>query len=215
MKKAFIFLLIMIFVLAGCSSKETNSKKNLANENIEESETITEVAETAVEESENIDVDSNLSNVEITLPASMFESEDIDDVIAEAKEEGINEVIKNNDGSITYKISKSHYKEMMTEIRVEISTSIEEMISSGDYVSIKDILYNDSFSEYIIVVNKGEFENSFDSFITLALGMQGMYYQMFDGVDEDDAKVTVIIKDADTDETINTIIYPDSLNLEE
>ncbi len=41
--------------------------------------------------------------------------------------------------------------------------------------------------------------------------MQGMMYQVFDEVDEDELQVIINIKDADTDDLIDTVIYPDDL----
>src|SRR5690606_39103557 len=79
------------------------------------------------------------NDVEITLPASFFEGKDIDEMITEAKEEeGVKEVTKNDDGSITYKLTKERHKEMMDEMKKEIDTSIEEMKSGDDFASIKD-----------------------------------------------------------------------------
>src|SRR5690606_39726518 len=92
-------------------------------------------------------------------------SDFIDEMITEAKEEeGVKEVTKNDDGSITYKLTKERHKEMMDEMKKEIDTSIEEMKSGDDFASIKDIKHNDKYSEFTVVVKKEDFENSFDTF---------------------------------------------------
>ena len=64
-------------------------------------------------------MDKGLLNVEVTLPASMFEGEDMDSSIAEAEKEGI-KVTRNDDGSATYKMSKGKHKEMMKEMEAEL-----------------------------------------------------------------------------------------------
>lgn len=70
--------------------------------------------------------------------------------------------------------------------------SIKEIKNDEDFVSILDITYNKSFNEFIMIVDQDKFENSFDGFATLSLGMSGMFYQVFDGAPNN--KVTVHIK---------------------
>lgn len=145
----------------------------------------------------------------------MFEGEDIDTVIADAKKEGIKEVTKNEDGSLTYKMSKAKHKEMMEELRKGILETVEETKNSEDYVSIKDVTYNDSFTEFTLLVNKSDYENSMDGFAAFGLGLSGMYYQLYNGVDPDKYKVTISLKDEATNEVFDEIVYPDDLEEEE
>lgn len=148
-------------------------------------------------------------NVEIVLPASMFEGQDIDTVISEAKSEGVDEIKKNDDGSLTYKMSKSKHKEMMEEMKSSVLESIEETKTSQDFNSIKDVTYNKDFSEFNLIVDKVAFQDSFDGFAAMGLGMSGIYYQVFNGADP---KTTVVIKDEATGGVIDTIVYPDAFN---
>ncbi|NMH68064.1 hypothetical protein HF072_04660 [Bacillus sp. RO3] len=191
MKKLFMILL-SITVLAACSSEEANKDDKSKKE-------------------ESVDVDKKLFNVEVTLPASMFEGQNVEDIKAEAKENDIKEVTENEDGSITYKMSKSVHKEMMKEISSGIKETVEETKNSEDFVSISDIKYNDSFSEFTMVVDKEAYENSMDGFATMTLGMSGMLYQMYDGVSEDDYSVTIKMQDETTGEVFDEVVYPDAL----
>lgn len=170
--------------------------------------------ESKKEENQSVDVDKGLLSVKLTIPASMFEGEDIDKVIDEAKKEGI-KVTKNNDGSLTYKMSKAKHKEMMKEMKANIAKSVEETKKSDDYTSIKDITYNDNFSEFTLVVDKAKYENSMDGFAAIGLGMSGMMYQLYNGVDPDKYKVTINIKDQATNKVFDTLVYPDDLEDEE
>ena len=45
----------------------------------------------------------------------------------------------------------------------------------------------------------------------MGLGMSGMLYQLFNGVDPDDYKVKINLKDEVTDEVFDSVIYPDAL----
>ncbi|MDZ5712617.1 hypothetical protein [Jeotgalibacillus haloalkalitolerans] len=201
MKKfSYLLLLISMLALAACSSEEDTSNGSGTAEDSKENK-----------EEQSVEVDKGLLNVELTLPASMFEGQDIDQLIAEAKEDGAKDVTKNDDGSLTYKMSKSDHKEMMQEIEAGMEESLNELITGEDFVSIKDISHNDSFDEFTVTVEKEAFENSFDGFGILTLGMTGMIYQVYDGEDIDSAKVTVSIVDEATGEEFDKYVYPDDM----
>jgi PBP1b-binding outer membrane lipoprotein LpoB len=198
--KKILMVLATLILLAACSSEETSKKES---------------KEDTAKKDESVEVDKKLFNVEVTLPASMFEDESLDTIKAEAKENGIKEVTKNEDGSITYKMSKSTHKKMLKEISASIDETIEETKTSEDFVSIKDITHNGSFSEFTMVVNKEKYENSMDAFATMSLGMSGMLYQMYDGVSEDEYSVTINVEDETTGETFGEVVYPDDLEEKE
>ncbi|WP_053365749.1 hypothetical protein [Bacillus sp. FJAT-27245] len=203
MRKMIYFLLVlMLFGLAACSSNEETSKASEKQDKQTEKKT----------EEKSVEVDKGLLNVEITLPASMFEGEDIDKVIADAKKEGISKATKNADGSVTYKMSKAKHKEMMAEIAKSISESVNEMTTSGDFVSFKEITHNDSFKEFTVTVDKAAYDNSMDGFGLFGLGMSGMIYQLYNGENEENTKVTINTKDEATGEIFETIVYPDDMD---
>ncbi|MDM5205936.1 MULTISPECIES: hypothetical protein [Cytobacillus] len=197
MKKLSCLLVLVVIFLVACSNESAEGEKS-TDQKQEEKEGA-------------VNVDKGLLNVELTLPASFFEGEDIDTVIAEAKKEGVSEVTKNEDGSLTYKMPKSEHKKMMTEMGTSITDSIEEMKSSEDYVSIKDVTHNKSFTEFTLLVDKESYENSMDGFAIFGLGLQGSMYQMFNGANPEDYKVTVSVKDKATEEVFDEVIYPDAL----
>ncbi|MGJ9457392.1 hypothetical protein [Oceanobacillus sp. CF4.6] len=198
-----IVLLILLLLLAACGDNDTVNTENQESSSASEKES-----------DESLDVDKGLLNVEVTLPPSFFESEekDIETIIEEAEaEEGIKEVTQNSDGTLTYKMSKSKHKEMMEDMESDINSTIDEMETSEDYVSIQDVKANKSFSEFTIVVDREGYENSFDGFASLALGMSGMLYQLFDGKSPDEYNVTITLEDAATGEVFDTVDYPEAL----
>jgi hypothetical protein len=190
-----IILAAMVIFLVSCSGEKTN------NENKEKEKNKTQ----------QVNVDKGLLSVTITLPASMFEDQNVDQAIEDAKKEGIT-AIKNSDGSVTYKMSKKKHKEMMQEMKTNVMKTIDDTKSGKDFPSIKDVTFNNDFSEFTLVVDKAAYENSMDGFAILGLGMAGMMYELFNGVKPEEYKVTIFIKDQATQKVFDQTVYPDDLN---
>ncbi|MEZ2716134.1 hypothetical protein [Niallia circulans] len=194
-KFTYAFLAVCMILLVACSADKDKKENTDNNKQADE---------------QKMNEDKGLLNVEITLPASLFEGEDIDSVIADVEKEGI-KVTKNEDGSLTYKMSKAKHKEMMKEMEASLEESIKEIKESDDYVSIKDITHNKAFSEFTLVVDKKKYEDSMDSFAIFTLGITGMMYQVYSGVDPDDYQVKILTKDEATKDVLDETIYPDDL----
>ncbi|MEZ7171786.1 hypothetical protein [Sporosarcina sp. OR05] len=199
-KKRLAILLLSIFTLVACSSKEDANEKADNGKQEEKTE----------ETSGSVAVDKGLLNVEVTIPASFLEGEDIDVVVAEAKEDGIKEVTKNDDGSVTYKMTKAKHKEMMQEMKTNVTEYVDELVNNEDFASIMDIKHNKDFSKFTLEVDKEAFENSFDGFAAMGLGMTGMLYQLFNGVDSEKLNVTIDTVDHSSGEVFGTVSYPEA-----
>jgi len=175
-----------------------------------ESETEKVVEEDMAEDKgESIEVDKGIFSVEITLPASFFEGQDVSDISNELKDDDINVTINDND-SVTYKMSKSKHNEFMDELNKNQIEYIEEIKNSEDYKSIKDITHNKTFSKIVLLVDQEAFENSFDGFAAFGLGITSLYYQLFNGVSPEDYKVTIYFKNVETGEIFGDVVYPDA-----
>jgi len=202
-KMLFVIFLSLLAILSACSASDDGDKEVMKDK---------EEGNKTEETGGALEVDKGLLNVEVTIPSTFMEGEDIDQVVADAKENGIKNVTKNEDGSVTYKVSKAQHKEMMKEMKTNLASYVEELVSSEDFTSIQDIKHNGAFSEFTVVVDQEAFEGSFDGFATLGLAMSGMYYQAFNGTNAEKLKVTINTKDADTGEIIGTAVYPDVLD---
>lgn len=202
MKKLFLvpLTLLLVILLVACNKdKESDSGKKADN------------ADQTAEET-SLKVDKGLLNVEVTIPASFLEGQDIDTAITAAKEEGVKEVIKNSDGSLTYTMPKSVHNKMLKELEESVLETVEEIKTSDDFTSIKDVTYNKSFSEFTLTVNKEQFDSGFDAMSSMGLAIVGMYYQLFNGMDPEKFKVTVNFKDEANGDVFNSVVYPDDLN---
>lgn len=197
MKKMLIVLIALsLLVVAGCS----DSGSGTAGENIDSGNT-----------GESVEVEKGLLDVTITLPASMVESDNIEATIQEAKEKGVKKVVVNDDGSLTYKMSKSVHRQMMQELQEGFNEMMEDLKTGSDFASIEDLKYNKDFTSITLIVDKKEFESSLDAFAVFGIGLAAMYYQLFDGVQAENIAVTINIEDSATGEIFETIVYPDAL----
>lgn len=197
--------------MGACSSDdETTETSADSTDAIESAET---AEETGTEETdgEKVDVDKGLFSVEVKLPASFFEGEDMEQVVAGAEEEGVGEATVNDDGSVTYKMSKNKHKEMMDDLATSVEETKTEITDSGNYPSIQSVENSNNFDKFTVTVDREAYESSFDGFVTLSLGLVGSYYQAFDGRDADDMHVEIEMKDAATGEVFDTIVYPEAL----
>lgn len=193
----FFIMLFVVMLLAACSDNNDQSQ---------------DTEESANEES-GIEVDKGLLNVEITLPASLVGEEGMEDFEASMKETVDSDITLNDDGSVTVKMSKSDHKKMLEELKEEFVASVDSIIEDESFVTIQDITYNKDLTNIQMIVSDQEsFENSFDGFATLSLGIGSLFYQAFDGKDLTKDKITIEIVDQSTNETIHEIIYPDVLD---
>lgn len=198
MRKLLLVLLSSLFLMA-CSTGDDTTSKN-------EDNGANEVDET---EESGIEVDKGLLNVEITLPEMFFEEDDLAEIEAEMEESHDANVTKNDDGSISVKMSKKEHKQLMKDMNEELMELLDGIKDEEEYSSIKDVTYNKDFSNIKITVDREAYENSFDGFALISVGFSSLFYQMFDGKDIEKEKVTMELIDESTGESFDEVVYPD------
>lgn len=216
MKRLLIGMMTGLFILGACSSQ--------TEDDVEESETedeVVDMAETTENEEteedeeevddESVEVEKGLFDVEVTIPASLIEGQDVDEIIESVKTEGIEEVDVNDDGSLTYYMSKSTHKDLLSDLGNSIEEYMDEIIADDEFASIKDLEANKSYTQFTMIVDQEDYETSFDGFAALGVAIPGLYYQLFDGVSSDEFEVKVELKDEESGDVFDTIIYPDAL----
>lgn len=191
MGRVLVALIVVCLLLSGCSAGGSESAKDGGG---------------------SLDVEKGFFDVTITLPASMVDSTDTGATIAEAWDKGIGEVVLNEDGSLTCRMSRSAHSRLMKELREGFDETVEEMKTDGGYPSIREIRCNKNLTIITMLVEREMFENSFDAFAILGLGFSAMFYQLFDGVQEDNLLVTIDVADFETGEVFHTVVYPDDLD---
>lgn len=193
-----ILAVLLILSFAGCSQPDADPTTGNDNGSTTES--------TAAK----IETDEKLLSVDITLPASMFEGEDMStfDADAYADEQGFTSAKVNEDGSVTITLTKAKHKELLDEMANSLDTNFNELVEGENTPYIKEISHNDDFTAVTMKVDKAAYENAFD-LTPLAIGMSVAMYQAFI---ETEYRVEISIVDAATGETINSITYPDAFN---
>ncbi|WP_226580906.1 hypothetical protein [Halobacillus litoralis] len=219
MKKLLWVLFFFTLALGGCASEsasEGDGEKDSQQEPKSEEKADEKEKENEKEKESQepgVTVDKKLLHVEITLPATFvdFQETSFDQIKKEAAAEGIADVIQNDDGSITYKMSKKKHEEIMEEFKKEMTVTMNQMKDSGDYPSIQNVEANDAFTEFTMTVDQSAYEDSFDGFASLGIGMTGLIYQLFNGVDPDHYNVTIHVVNAEDGKEFDTILYPEAL----
>ena len=64
-----------------------------------------------------------------------------EEIIADATEDGAEDVKINADGSLTYKLSKKEHKKILSEMETGLIESIQEIVDSSEFPSIKEISF--------------------------------------------------------------------------
>ena len=160
--------------------------------------------------SSKIETDEKLLTVEIKLPASLFEGEDMTkfDADAYANEQGFKSAKVNEDGSVAVTMTKAKHKELLKEMADSLDASFKELVNGETTPYIKEISHNENFTAVTMKVDKAAYENAFD-FTPLAIGMSVSMYQAFT---ETEYHVEISIVDAATGAAINSITYPDAFS---
>lgn len=179
MKKIIIALLLsfaLITTLSACTESASNDDSSESN---------------STEANESIEVDENLLTVEITLPAEYAEGTTQEDLDKDVKIGTYKSATLNDDGSVTYIMTKKQHKELLSTIVDDINKNLNDMIGSEDYPNITDISANDTFTQFKVTTSSAELSLS-ETFSTIAFYMYGGLYNSFNGTPVDNIHVDFI-----------------------
>lgn len=159
-------------------------------------------------------VHAGMIHVEVTIPNDFLgdDSTTMDDTI---KSYGIKDIHDNNDGTVTYKMTKKAYAELMKSFDSSIEESISDIMNDSDTpTSIHEISHKDDMSEFTILVDSSQY-SGWEEFYAIAFCMEGMIYQAFDGIPEDEIYTVVKFIDQDTEELISSVNSSDLENIDD
>ena len=216
MKKLFSLLLASTLALNLCACSSSGQADPSPAPDASESQASTDesTAETSdgMEDLENlgdIEVDKNLFDVVITMPADLVGETTQEELDQQAAESGVHSITLNEDGSATYVMSKEQHKKLLEETRQSIQSSLDEMVGSEDSPNITSIEANDNFTSFTVTTTSTELSLT-EAFSVMGFYLYGGVYGIFSGETPDNIHVDFV--NADTGEIMES---SDSKDLEE
>lgn len=196
---ALTLALLLVLSLAGCGSSEPQTAATTqATDSTSTTETTTGFED--LEAIGELEVEQNLFTVEITVPAD-FLGKGITQESLNADVAASNYISAklNDDGSVTYVMTKAVHDEMMAGVRDNIQQALGEMINSEEFPSFTKIEANDDFTQFTVETTSTEL-GLVESFSVFGFYMFGGMYHAFNGTQVDDIVVTFI--NVDTGATV-------------
>ena len=202
-KKIVTILLISSLALTACgSSNQVQSSSAPSTQTAQEADTQgTENDISELNAIGDIDVDKNLFDVTITVPADLVGDATQEELDAKAANSDIHSITLNDDGSATYVMSKSQHKKMMQELADNINSTLSDMVGSEDYPNFTDIKANSDFTNFTVTTTSTELDLT-DSISIMGFYMYGGMYAIFNGSDVGNIHVDFV--NADSGEIINS-----------
>lgn len=138
-----------------------------------------------------VEVDEGLLDVTLTIPAELSGEVTQEELDATAKEKGYKSAKLNDDGSVTYVMTRAKHKEMMAELTKTLNDGLNEMAQSEDFPSFVSVKANDDFTDFKVVINKEEL-GLVESFSTMAFYTYGAMYNAFAGKEVENIHVAFV-----------------------
>ena len=186
-----VFICIMMLIaFTGCSNSNSTTSEPSPTE----------------ETGSQVEVDKGLLNVEITIGADMLETfdetaEEFKASLEENEEVDFKDVTINEDGSVTFKMSKSDHNKMMDEMLKSIDSSIAEITQNKeDYPNVIDITHDKDLLNWKVKMSSTEKTIS-ESFLCFGLAIQSVFYHGFNGDKQADVVVDYVDEDGNIFDT--------------
>ena len=211
MKKIIILItaVVMAISLCACGGSGGSKQEEKADSgvNVEPgTETATEDPLTedvsALESIGDVEVIDGIAYVYLTLPADLvgeITQEDIDAKAGETYQSGK----LNDDGSVTYKMTRKQHQKMMDELKESIEEACNEMLNEVDTFGITAIDHNDDYTTFKVTVNS-DTVGLITSFSVLAFYTYGGMYGILSGKNPDNISVEFYSPDGTLIQTGNS-----------
>lgn len=190
----------LVFSLTGCQKndkKDSGSASaapdivvvNEANGGNEATDSSTE--KDALDFIGDMNVEREIFDVKLTIPKDYVEGETQESLDAKAKEAGWKSATLNDDGSVTYEMTKKQHKVMMDELAENINTELNNMCGSEDYPNYVSITASDNFTNFTVVSKSSELGLT-ESISVLGFYMFGGMYNVFNGTTVDNIHIDFV-----------------------
>ncbi len=160
------------------ASKEAASQENVDTEDGGSGREMTQEDWDQLAAIGDVQVENGVMTVSLNVPADLAKN-----IRQETIDAGIGTqyqaAFRNQDGSITYKMTKEQHQAMLEQLAVSFDNSLQEMIDDEKY-TISNITCNNDFTVFDISLDGAEPSVS-DSFAAFSLYMYGELYGVFNG----------------------------------
>ena len=160
------------------ASKEAAPQENVDTEDDGSSHEMTQEDWDQLAAIGDVQVENGVMTVSLNVPADLAKN-----IRQETIDAGIGTqyqaAFRNQDGSITYKMTKEQHQAMLEQLAVSFDNSLQEMIDNENY-TISNITRNNDFTVFDISLDGAEPSVS-DSFAAFSLYMYGELYGVFNG----------------------------------
>ena len=160
------------------ASKEAAPQENVDTEDDGSSHEMTQEDWDQLAAIGDVQVENGIMTVSLTVPADLAQN-----ITQETIDAGIGTqyqaAFRNQDGSITYKMTKEQHQAMLEQLAVSFDNSLQEMIDNENY-TISNITRNNDFTVFDISLDGAEPSIS-DSYAAFGLYMYGGLYGVFNG----------------------------------
>ena len=160
------------------ASKEAAPQENVDTEDGGSSHEMTQEDWDQLAAIGDVQVENGVMTVSLNVPADLAKN-----IRQETIDAGIGTqyqaAFRNQDGSITYKMTKEQHQAMLEQLAVSFDNSLQEMIDNENY-TISNITRNNDFTVFDISLDGAEPSVS-DSFAAFSLYMYGELYGVFNG----------------------------------
>ena len=199
MQKRIISIVLMMALsisgICGCGNKAeevapaAEQVENTVAEEETENESESDFSE--LEAIGDVDVDKGLFNVTLNVPKDFIGETTQEELDKTAKEKGYKSATLNDDGSVTYVITKEQHKEMLEAVKKSIDESLAEMIGSEEYPNVTNVTANSDYTSFTITTKNAEPDFS-ESLAVISLYMFGGMYGVFSGERVDNVHVDFV-----------------------
>ena len=154
----------------------------------------------------DVDVEQRLFFVDVTLPADFAEGLSQEDLDRELEENGFRSATLNDDGSVTYTMTKGQHEQLLAELRESIHDSVNEFIAD-EPETYTGIEFDRDLRNFTVFVNAQNFAGE-APWLEFSLAFQAGFYFIFAGTSEDDPTLNISYVDNATGKALTTSQWP-------
>lgn len=218
---AIILISVMTLTISACGAKKDNSEPVTTEQENSTEKTEEEAKEEESTPTENdineeemkelsaigdVEVENGVLTVTITIPAELvgeITQEELD------QQKGLLYVsaVLNEDGSVSFKLTKDQYKDMLASFTDDFDVSFQEIVDDDENYTISNITHNEDYTVFDVTVEGNEVGFQ-DYFTTYTFNMYGEMYGILTGKEPEH----IIVNFYDSEGKLIESIDSDDLN---